>query len=279
MTRVSLADYSSEILFASSAEKSWWNESGEIVLSNGVDKEKFVVNESDKSWSFGTEADKKSNLQNDRYRVFCGTTRNALFANALYVRTLSGKITTLPLVPRAAAQNSSLNQAAIVFDADENPDGLNSILAICNNYGIKCSFFFNGEFIRRYPSESREIAKSGHECAAIFFNNIDLTNKFIYDDPKFISKGLARLEDEFFQTTGSELSLFWHAPFNKSDEKIRAEASAAGYQYIDFDDPRIIRISAGKNVSSGALLYERFDLIVNEIFATGADIVTVSRLR
>ena len=90
---------------------------------------------------------------------------------------------------------------------------------------------------------------------------------------------MARLEDEFVQPTGSELSVFWHAPYNKADEKIKAEGAAAGYQYIDFDDPRVIAISAGKNIISGTLLYEKFDLIINEIFATGADVVTVSRLR
>ncbi len=279
VTMLTLTDYSSESLFASSAKKSWWSSDGEIVLSNLVDENQFVYNESEKRFRLEPQAEKKANLQNANYRVFCGTARNSLYSNALYVRSLAGKITTAPVIPRSAAQNSVNNQAALVFDADENPDGLNSILAICNNYGIKCTFFFNGEFVRRYPDESKEIAKSGHECAAIFFNNIDLTNKAVYNDPKFISKGLARLEDEFFQTTGSELSLFWHAPYNKADEKIRGEGAAAGYSYVDLNDPRIIAIGVGKTKESGSVLYEKFDLIINEVFATGADVVTISRLR
>ena len=276
--KLSLADNSLENLFASSASGASWNQDGEIVLDNGIDKELYVCNE-DGSWRKESCGLPKGGLQNSNYRVFCGTTRNARFANSLYVRTLKGDITTRALVAKSARLNNVDNQAALVFDADENPDGLNAVLAICHNYGIKCNFFFNGEFIRRYPDETKEIAKSGHECAAIFFNNIDLTNKFVYNDPKFISKGLARLEDEFFQCSGHELSLFWHAPFNKADEKIKEEGAAAGYHYIDFDDPRVISISAGKNVVSGALLYERFDLIINEIFATGADVVTLSRLK
>lgn len=279
VTMLSLADYSSEALFASSAKKSWWNESGEIVLSNQVDPEPYVLNEASGLWRLAPEKEVKANLQNENYRVFGGSTRNTVYSNALYIRTLAGKITTLPMIARSAELNSSANQAALVFDADESPDGLNAILSICNNYGIKCTFFFNGEFVRRYPDESKEIAKSGHECAAIFFNNIDLTNKAVYNDAKFVSKGLARLEDEFFQTTGSELSLFWHAPFNKADEKIRGEGAAAGYSYVDFDDPRIIAVGAGKTKVAGSVLYEKFDLIINEIFATGADVVPVSRLR
>lgn len=279
VTKLSLADYSTDVLFPSSAKRSWWNEKGDVVVCNDVDQEQFSFNEMEKVWSLSEEPERKSDSQNPRYRVFCGSTRNSIYSNALYVRTLSGKITTIPLIARSAELNSNLNQAALVFDADENPDGLNTVLAICNNYGIKCSFFFNGEFIRRYPNETKEIANSGHECAAIFFNNIDLTNTAVYNDTKFVSKGLARLEDEFFQTTGTELSLFWHAPYNRADDKIRAEGMAAGYTYIDFDDPRIIAIGVGKHKVSGAVLYERFDLIINEIFATGADVVTISRLR
>ncbi len=279
VTRLTLANYTSETLFPSSGKKAWWNGDGEIVLSNGVDQEKFILNENDGLWRRESVPEKKMNLQNANYRAFCGTTRNALFANSIYIRTLTDKISTLPLIPRTAAALSVNKQAALVFDADENPDGLNAILAVCHNYGLKCNFFFNGEFIRRYPEETKEIAKSGHECAAIFFNNIDLTDKAVYGDSKFIAKGLARLEDEFFQTTGSELSVFWHAPYNKADEKIKAEGEAAGYQYVDFEDPRVIAISAGKNILSGSLLYEKFDLIINEIFATGADVVTISRLR
>ena len=173
-----------------SFQKAWWNDAGDIVLDNGVDKEKFIVNKNDSTWSRKDVPAKKAVAQNESYRVFCGTTKNALYSNALYVRTLSGDITTRALVAQSARVNNGNRQVALVFDADENPDGLDVVLALCHSYGLKCNFFFNGEFVRRYPKETREIAKSGHECAAIFFNNIDLTNKLVYDDNKFVSKGL-----------------------------------------------------------------------------------------
>jgi len=277
--KLSLTDYSSEALFPSSAAKAAWNKDGEIVFDNEVDKERFVFNETDGSWKREACGFPQTETQNDRYRAFCGSTKNSFYSNALYIRTLAGDITTKALIARSAMQNNLNRQVALVFDADENPDGLDIVLALCRSYGLSCNFFFNGEFIRRYPKETREIANGGHECAAIFFNNIDLTNKYVYSDNKYISKGLARLEDLFFQCSGKELNLYWHAPENKADEKIKAEGAAAGYQYIDFDDPRIIEINAGKRDVSGPRLYEKFDLMVNEIFATGAEIVTLSRLR
>lgn len=277
--KLSLADCSTGALFASSAQKAWWNESGDIVLDNCIDNEKFVLNASDMTWRCESVPAKKAVLQNDNYRVFCGSTKNGLYTNSLYVRTLSGDITTRALIPQTARSNDANRQVALVFDADENPDGLDIVLALCHSYDLSCNFFFNGEFVRRYPKETKEIAGGGHECAAIFFSDIDLTNKFVYDDDKFVSKGLARLEDLFFQCTGHELSLYWHAPHNKADEKIKAEGAAAGYQYIDFNDPRMIEIKAGKRDLSGPRLYEKFDLLVNEIFATGAEFVKLSRLR
>ena len=277
--KLSLADNSSTALFASSAKNAWWNESGDIVLDNEIDKDKFIFNKNDSSWRREDVAATKAIVQNERYRVFCGTTKNSLYANSLYVRNLSGDITTRALIPHTASANSVNRQVALVFDADENPDGLDIVLALCHSYNLNCNFFFNGEFVRRYPKETREIANGGHECSAIFFNNIDLTNKYVYNDNKYISKGLARLEDLFYQCSGHELSLYWHAPGNKADEKIKAEGAAAGYQYVDFDDPRVIEINAGKREISGPRLYEKFDLMVNEIFATGAEIVTLSRLK
>ena len=94
-----------------------------------------------------------------------------------------------------------------------------------------------------------------------------------------MSKGLARLEDLFYQCSGRELSLYWHAPHNKADDKIRDEGTAAGYQYVDFNDPKVIQIKAAGSNMSGPRLYEKFDLMVNEIFTTGAEIVPLNRLR
>ena len=72
VTRLTLANYASETLFPSSAKKAWWNADGEIVLANGVDQDKFILNESSGLWRQENLADRKPNLQNANYRVFCG---------------------------------------------------------------------------------------------------------------------------------------------------------------------------------------------------------------
>lgn len=275
---ISLTDFSVRELFASSAKDAWWN--GEAIVLRDEKNGAYIFSGKDGTWLKENQAEKRGSLQNQTYRIFAGATKNDFYENALYVRTLAGKITTRALVEQTAAQTSLGKKVAIVFDADENCDGLDSILALCNEFNLKCTFFFNGEFVRRYPSETKKIAHSGHECAAIFFYNIDLMNKAVYNDKTFIARGLARLEDEFLACTGKELSLYWHAPQNKADKKIREEGRAAGYTYIDTNSPFIIPIGVnGERRFSRSSLYEKFHLLINELLASGAELTTISDLK
>ena len=274
--KISLEDFSVKELFASSADEAWWN-GDKIILHDG--KKDAYFSERGGVWSKANQAEKRVALQNQNYRIFCGASKNGFYENAIYVRTLAGKITTGALVEEMAEQNSFGKKVAIVFDADENCDGMDSILTLCNEFNLKCTFFFNGEFIRRYPRETKKISQSGHECAAIFFYNINLMDKVVYNDKTFIARGLARLEDEFLACTGKELSLYWHAPWNKSDKKIREEGRAAGYTYIDTNNPFVIPIGTGSERRfSRTGLYEKFHLLINELLASGAEITTISDL-
>lgn len=275
----SVSDSSQKNLFPSSAYFAWWVGENQIAFKN-QNEDVFLLDEGNSTWMDLTESEileAPPRLQNSSYRIFAGTTKNSFYENALYVRTLAGKITTKSLLAKNVLHSEPRQKVALVFDADEKADGINALLALCNEYNLKCTFFFNGEFIRRYPAEAKRIAQTGHECAAIFFNNIDLFDKVVYNDKGFIAKGLARLEDEFFACTEKELSLYWHAPGGKADEKIREEGSAAGYTYVDLDSPNIIQIVSSGSVSNSAL-YEKFHLLINELVATGTEIVTISDL-
>ena len=275
--KISLENFSVKELFASSANEAWW--SGDKIVLFDEKKGAFIFSEQDGTWLKENQAQKSVMLQNQNYRIFCGETKNDFYENAIYVRTLAGEITTNALIEQSVAQNSFGKKVAIVFDADENCDGLDSILALCNEFNLKCTFFFNGEFIRRYPGATKNIAQSGHECAAIFFYNVNLMDNVVYNDRTFIARGLARLEDEFLACTGKELSLYWHAPWNKADKKIREEGKAAGYTYIDTNNPFVIPIGAnGERKFSRSGLYEKFHLLINELLASGAEITTVSDL-
>ena len=71
-------------------------------------------------------------------------------------------------------------------------DGLPAILETLNRYGIRATFFINGEFIRRHPAAVNEIVKAGHQCASLFFTTWDLSGTRYRIDEDFIVRGLSR---------------------------------------------------------------------------------------
>ena len=111
--------------------------------------------------------------------------------------------------------------------------GTEAILKVLKDNDIKATFFLNGEFIRRYPQECKQIIESGHDCASMYFSTADLTEKGFIIDEEFIRRGLARNEDEFYAATGRELSLLWHAPFYKANREIKKAGEASGYRYVE----------------------------------------------
>ncbi len=170
-------------------------------------------------------------VQNGYYRVFVSEDNSSLF-----VRELSGFGNTTLLWTSSFAQEKNGKTVRLVIDALDDATGLDYVLSVLERYRVKATFFLNGEFIRRYPEETRRIAKSPHDCASMFFAAADLSSLekqgYVIDED-FVRRGLSRNEDEFFSVTGKELSLFWHAPFYSCPEKAILAAKKSGYSYVD----------------------------------------------
>lgn len=226
-----------EILAISSAVNGFWN-NDQITADSGNGKF-FVFDDEKKTWTQKeTEiARRPNNLRNERYRLFCGETANPLFENALYIRTLFGKAVTRPVYQESVKKIPERKKVALAFDAYDNADGLPRVLYTLNRYLVTGTFFLNGEFIRRYPNETKQISLSRNECASMFFSTSKLTQPGFLVNEDYIRRGLARNEDEFNAVTGKELSLMWHAPHYAASEKIIQDGKKAGYDYIDIKNP------------------------------------------
>ena len=225
----------SEVITLSSVTEGFWSTADKsLIQANSKNGLCYTYNRQSCLWErFSKTLTPNFTSQNGRYRVFTGTTPNKLFENALYVRTLSKKAVTAPVFADSIEKHSSPIKVALVFDAYDNADGLPRILSTLRKYNTKGTFFLNGEFIRRYPQETNQIYLNNYGVASMFFSTTDLTeNSFIIDED-FIRRGLARNEDEYYQCTGSELSLYWHAPFYKIDPDIVNYAQKAGYTYVN----------------------------------------------
>lgn len=303
-----------QFLFPSSANQYSWNPENNAPVIFIKDTGYEYKNENS-TWEKSTLTTiPKTTTGNQKYRVFLGTSPNADFSNAPYVRYLTGPAVTKILYTPAAQEKNERPKVALAFDATDNADGLAAILHTLNKYNIKSTFFINGEFLRRYPDAAIQIATEGHECASMFYTATDLLNAegFVVDE-SFIRQGLARNEDEFFATTGYELALLWHAPYYKADKKIIKGGQLAGYTYIgngftaadtvtleayaqndvtylssaeiiekvirQLKDKAVIPVSVGiNNGTRSDYLYNKLDLLIGALLDAGYDIVTVGSI-
>ena len=306
------AEKDKKILFLSSVTKYGWDgDSGSIAAENYAGG--FVYNKTRNIWCEGNEVVRPAISQNNFWRAFVGEPKNSRFENFLYVRILTGMSSTRPIVKSLSEKEPYQKKVALVIDCLDNADGLTPILKTLAEYNLKVTFFVNGEFIRRFPVGVNEIVAAGHQCASMFFTNVDLTSTTFVADENFIRRGLARNEDEFFAATGKELSLYWHAPHYFTNNGIILAGKKAGYNYIDAElvlsdlstveetlrsgaqyysaariieavadglkDGAVLPVAAG--VSTGTrpdYLYEWLDVLISAILDKGYKIVPVSEL-
>ena len=164
----------------------------------------------------------------------------------MYVRTLGSKAVTKSVFPESTVKSPELKKVALVFDFYDNADGLPRILSNLKKYNVTGTFFLNGEFIRRYPLETQQIVANGHDCASMFFTVTDLTKNSFVINEEFVRRGLGRNEDEFYECTGTELSLYWHTPFYAVTPELITYGDNSGYGYVnsfhelsEFDSPEV----------------------------------------
>jgi len=204
-------------------------------------------------------------------------------------------------------------EVSLVFNAIDSEEGLTDVLNTLSARGLRCTFFVNGDFIRRHPDAVREIADSGHEVGSLFYAHFVMTDSRLTVDAEFVKAGLARNEDDYHALSGRELSLLWHAPYYTVTSSILEAAAEMGYLYAgrdidsldwvartDSNRARGISLPASDLVEKilgekkpGSIipvqlgtveggredyLFHKLDLVVSELARQGYDIVPVSTL-
>jgi peptidoglycan/xylan/chitin deacetylase (PgdA/CDA1 family) len=218
-----------------------------------------------------------------------------------------------PDVPFIHGNRNGRRELSLTFDLMEDAEGLPFVLDTLSRFGVRATFFLNGEFLRRHPAAAKEIVAAGHETASLFFAPIDLADSRYRIDDDFIHRGLARNEDEFFNATSAELALLWHAPYYAASQPIVSAGAAVGYRYVGRDvdptdwysqqdarrNPALYRSAAEivdkimetKQIGSiipirlGILpggrddyLFGKLDVLLDALMRTGYDVVPVSVL-
>jgi len=302
-----LLSNNAETICISSAKSCYWNQNDNSIIANSSNGDYYKLNKSKGTWSpINPPVSLKAVTQNGRYRVFAGSTQNPRYENALYIRTLTNIAVTKPVYSQTIEKKPENKKVALIFDAYDNADGLPQILSALKKYNVKGTFFLNGEFIRRYPLETKQIVLNNFNCASMFFTTTELTDSSFVMSEDFIRRGLARNEDEFFQCTGKELNLYWHAPNYKTTDQVKEFGKLAGYSYVnnnfkysDIDEAQlppekliaqyckllqfasygIIPVTVGysqfKQINP---LYNHIDLLISALLDAGYEIVELESL-
>lgn len=272
----------------------------------------------------------KTETSTSEFRVFSEELATGSYRNIIMVRDLN-RYTTEPLFGAPKAYYEEFpeeeglidfnvfnhgsrirrREVALVFNAIDTDEGLTEILAVLEDYGIRATFFINGEFIQRNPGGVRAIAASDHEVGSLFHVYFDLTDSRYRIDEDFVRKGLGRNEDDYFNASGEELSLLWHAPYYAVNSEILDSAKNSRYSYIGRDlDPldwvtrddssmglylsshqiieRIIELKQPGSIIPVRIgrrqgeredyLFQYLDVLLNSLINLGYDIVPVSTL-
>jgi peptidoglycan/xylan/chitin deacetylase (PgdA/CDA1 family) len=329
----------SQVLTLSAVTNAAWDEKETSVLADTVSLGRFVLGKSLKWTPLATGKTRPASATNASWRLYVDSGKGT-YTNMLYARSAKNPGGTRALVSESAPVSSQpatavpvssgnkdtnpsgifshglrtgLSQVSLVFDAMDTLDGLPEILLLLERYGIRATFFVNGEFIREHPAAVNEIVKAGHQCGSLFFTTWDLSGTTFRIDGDFISRGLSRNEDDFFNATGQELTLLWHAPYYVASPDILDAGNKAGYRYISGDVTVLdwvgaeqartmpglyrssselvedimtavkpgsiipVRIGKGSAVRS-TYLFDDVDLLVNGLVERGYEIVTVDTL-
>jgi peptidoglycan/xylan/chitin deacetylase (PgdA/CDA1 family) len=156
---------------------------------------------------------------------------------------------------------NGLREISLCFDLYDDSTGLPEVLDALKRFGIRATFFLNGEFIRRHPAAAGDILDAGHEAASMFFAAIDLSDGRYISGADFVSRGLARNEDEFYRATGSELAILWHPPYYAASPEIIAAAAAAGYKTTGRDVDPMDWVSREDEKRAGLPQYSASEMI------------------
>lgn len=238
-------------LYSAVADASWDQSARSVAASTPLGGR--ITWSKDMKWTSSPEVKARAaSGANASWRLYLDSSAG-FFSNMLYIRSATSPGGTKPLLREPSTRfdplgitpgtavdgpvvshgsRSGAREVALAFDALDTLEGLPVILSTLDRYGVRATFFINGEFIRRHPSAVNEIVKAGHQTASMFFTAWDLTNAKYRIDEDFLVRGLSRNEDDFYNATGQELSLLWHAPWYVSSPLIVSSAEKAGYKTV-----------------------------------------------
>ena len=227
----------------------------ENALLAGIGSETFQYRGNFQWNSADEEEFRPSRLSNDNFRIYLEDRAGSWYAQSLKIRKTDSYTTTeflrpfrrnlistaVPVyrenrrdVPWYVTRGNSYGrkEVSLVFNVSQSSEGLGRLLRELKGYGIRASFFLNGDFINNYPESAGVLSESPHTIGSLFYTYFDMSDPQYQINRDFLKKGLARNEDDYYIATGKEMSMIWHAPHYYLNNEILDTTGLLNYIYI-----------------------------------------------
>lgn len=270
-----------KLIALSQADRYGWSTEEPGAVLAGTETAVFRLTPGGKDWQRASAFTVLSeSTSSPTYRVYLDALDSGSYRNIVMVRSVKGLGTKPLLLPPARAYASfpdkdeglspgifshgtriRRREVSLVFNAYDSAEGLTQVLNALADYGIKATFFVNGEFVRRNPGAARLIAESGHEAGNMFFTTYDPTDARFRVEEEFVKRGLARTEDEYYAATSRELSLLWHTPHYSTSTEILEASRSMDYTFIGRDVDPLDWVSETEGKSIPGLYLDAHEIV------------------
>ena len=140
--------------------------------------------------------------------------------------SVSAEVKRLPVYSVDTAEK----KVAVTFNCAWGTEGIDEILSLLKKENIKCTFFFVGDFVEKYPDTVRKIYNEGHETGNHSMNHKDPV-KLTFED---IVSDINACNEQLFAVTGGKATLY-RAPSGSYDNKTIEAAESLGMRAIQWD--------------------------------------------
>ena len=182
---------------------------------------------------------------------------------------------------------------ALTFDVAWGNEDMDEILDILKKEKVKATFFLTGEWVSKFPEDTKKIAREGHEIGNHGDNHKHMTSLSREEQKKEIRD----LHEKVRLLTGKDMELF-SPPYGDYDDTVITTARENGYEPIQWSvdsldwkeygrEAMITQTVDNKNLTEGAILLlhtgtlytkEALPEILHRIKEKGYHFVLVSQL-
>lgn len=154
--------------------------------------------------------------------------------------------------------DTSKKEVALTFDDGPDAKITLQVLRVLQKYKVQGSFFFVGNYVKKYPKVAQQVYQNGHLILNHSLNHQSYLNK----SPKWIKKDLMAAEKAIAKAVGKRPAMF-RPPYGDIDSVMIKEVDANGckniiWSYDTLDWTGILKDSIAQgiknNVRSGEII-------------------------